>query len=67
MAAGCPGLLVLRMYACSGVQDATLQALGAHARQLQVIDLCGAQLVTDAGLQVMHNGLPALPANITAR
>ena len=67
MAAGCPGLQVLRMYACSGVKDATLQALGAHARQLQVVDLCGAQLLTDAGLQVMHNGLPAVPPSVTTR
>lgn len=66
VAAGCPGLQVLRMYACSGLKDATLQALGAHARQLQVVDLCGAQLLTDAGLQVIHNGLPALLLGITA-
>ena len=40
------------MYACSSVSNRTLTALGRHTQQLRTIDICGAALVTDAGLEV---------------
>lgn len=52
IAAGCPKLQVLRMYACAHVNDATLQACGQLLPDLRVIDICGAHLVTDNGAQV---------------
>lgn len=41
----CRQLQELRMYACSGITDRTLAALGAHLA-LRVVDICGANAVT---------------------
>ena len=42
----CRLLQELRMYACSGITDRTLVALGCHLAALRVVDICGANSVT---------------------
>ena len=41
----CRLLQELRMYACSGITDRTLLALGKHLGNLRVVDICGANSV----------------------
>lgn len=52
LAQGCPLIQQLRLYGCKPVTDASLAAF-AQLTHLQLIDLCGAELVTDAGLKVI--------------
>lgn len=51
LAKHCPQLGELRMYACSGITDVSVKAF-ASLHQLQLIDLCGAALITDVALEV---------------
>ena len=52
LAQGCSRLQVLRMYACAHVNDTVLRACGEFLPELNVIDICGAHLVTDSGAKV---------------
>ena len=53
LAQGCPHIQQLRLYGCKPVTDRSLAAFGGCLPDLRLIDLCGAELVTDAGLQVL--------------
>lgn len=60
---GCQQLQTLRMYACSHVDNAVLQACGELLPELRVIDICGAHMVTDDGAKVsQHLCVACLPA-----
>ncbi|KAK9812237.1 hypothetical protein WJX73_006171 [Symbiochloris irregularis] len=43
----CTRLVELRMYACNIITDRTLIALGSKLHMLRVVDICGANSVTD--------------------
>ena len=51
LAEGCPLLQQLRLYGCKPVTDTSLAAF-ACLSHLRLLDLCGAELVTDSGLKV---------------
>ena len=51
LAEGCPAIRYLRLYGCKPVTDDSLAAF-ASLQHLQLLDLCGAEHVTDGGLQV---------------
>ena len=52
LAQGCPLLQQLRLYGCKPVTDTSLAAF-ARLSHLRLVDLCGAELITDRGLKVM--------------
>jgi len=49
LARHCGNLRELRAYACAGVDDSVLEALAA-LRELRLLDICGAHLVTGTHL-----------------
>ncbi|KAK9826084.1 hypothetical protein WJX81_000531 [Elliptochloris bilobata] len=60
-----PQLRELRAYACAAVNDTVLEVFSVLS-ELRLLDLCGAHLVTDAGIQALARGCRQLSSiNLT--